>query len=365
MPNTKAAILKPLTFQPNTSNPLLVTSVGDLQKLKTVIDRGADSVLCRVSNLTKYETAPTFSYDHLAKGITYAHSKKREVFVIIDAIVHNTDIHDIRRHVKTLATLQPDACVVPRVAPFLLVKRTAPLIPLYIAEQAHVNNWVTAKFWRDFGAQHIMLANELTFDEVREIRAKVSDVQMGIYVQGALYESFAHSLFMSSQTEHGMSEDLKKTLDSKDHMVKEDYYGTRMLATRDVCLLRFMDEIYDAGLNTVAIDNPERDAVYLATATQGYRQVINFLIKSGSNLNSQRKFQRKQQLVRLANKITARLQQRTDREFTFGFMFRRSDYSLIAPSSSQTTPSQTKSLSQKQRTRLVKTKAKSRSKAIF
>ena len=155
--------------------PEILAPAGNLDKLKTAIDFGADAVYLGGSKLNLRAFADNFTNEEIEEGVKYAHDRGRKVYVTLNVIPHNEDFEGLSEYVKELYKLKVDAVLVSDPGILAVCKEAAPELEIHLSTQANNVNWRSAKFWHDLGVKRIVLARELSLKEIREIREKLPE----------------------------------------------------------------------------------------------------------------------------------------------------------------------------------------------
>ena len=151
--------------------PELLVPAGSLSRLKTAILYGADVVYCGTPAMS-LRAKSKFTLEEVLEGIEFAHSRGKKVYLTVNLFAHNKDIEKLPEYVKVLRQTKPDGVIVADAAVFMYLREHAPELNLHVSTQSNVTSWLGVKFWEDLGAKMCVMARELSFDELREIRAK-------------------------------------------------------------------------------------------------------------------------------------------------------------------------------------------------
>src|SRR4030066_2191065 len=154
--------------------PELLAPAGDPEKLKIALHYGADAVYLGLSEFSLRAKADNFTPDGLAEAIRLIHDKGKKVYVTINIFPHNRDIALINEHLTLLKEVSPDGIILSDVGMFAMVSNTLAEIPIHISTQANITNYKSAGFWERLGAKRLVLSRELTIEEIKDIREKVS-----------------------------------------------------------------------------------------------------------------------------------------------------------------------------------------------
>ena len=158
---------------------------GSLAKLKTAVLYGADAIYLGTPDMS-LRTKSEFSLEQIREGIEFAHAHAKRVYLTLNLFSHNKDIPKLEEYVDTIRDLSPDGVIIADPGVFQYVKDHAPDVPLHISTQSNVCSWLSVKFWQDMGAELCVLAREVSFEELTEIREKCPDIKLETFVHGAM-----------------------------------------------------------------------------------------------------------------------------------------------------------------------------------
>ena len=265
----------------------LLAPAGDLEKLKTAIDYGADAVYLGGEAFGLRKASKNFSIEKIKEGVAYAHERGKKVHVTLNIIPHDKDFEGLEDYVRALEDAGVDAVIVADPGMFTRVKK-ASSIPIHMSTQGSLTNSDTVRFWRDLGAERVVLARELTLDEIRGIHKDVVDVEIETFVHGAMCMSYSGRCLMSNyMTGRDANQgDCAQPCRYKYHLVEEnrpgEYFpidsteeGSFILNSKDLCMIEHMDELIGAGIRSLKIEGRVKSAYYLATVIRAYRMAID------------------------------------------------------------------------------------------
>ena len=186
----------------------LLAPAGNLEKLKTVLRYGADAAYLGGKAFNLRAGSANFSMESLREGVAYAHSLGKRVYVTLNIIAHNRDVKALPNFVKFLEEAKVDAVIVADIGIMAIVRENSNL-PIHVSTQASTANWMTAKAFKDMGAKRVVLARELSLDEIKAIKDKVPDLELEVFVHGAMCMTYSGRCTMSSymterDSNHGM-----------------------------------------------------------------------------------------------------------------------------------------------------------------
>ncbi|WP_027340178.1 peptidase U32 family protein [Halonatronum saccharophilum] len=267
--------------------PELLAPAGDLDKLKIAILYGADAVYLAGESYGLREKAGNFTKEEMKEGLEFAHKRGVKVYVTINIIPHNEDLEGLDEYIKNLEELGVDAIIVADLGIFSIVKEVAPNLEVHISTQANNVNWRTAKFWKSQGAQRVILARELSFAEMREIRDKV-DISLEAFVHGAMCISYSGRCLLSNYM-NGRDANrgacahscrwnytlMEEQRSGEYYPVYEDERGTYVFNSKDLCMIEYIPELIDLGLDSLKIEGRMKSLHYVATVINIYRRALD------------------------------------------------------------------------------------------
>lgn len=265
----------------------LLAPAGDLEKLKTAIDYGADAVYLGGEAFGLRKASKNFSIEKIKEGVAYAHARGRKVHVTLNIIPHDKDFDGLDEYLHALEEAKVDAVIVADPGIFMRVKK-ASSIPVHMSTQGSLTNSETVRFWRDLSAERVVLARELTLDEIRAIEKDVDGVEIETFVHGAMCMSYSGRCLMSNyMTGRDANQgDCAQPCRYKYHLVEEnrpgEYFpiesteeGSFILNSKDLCMIEHIDELIEAGIRSLKIEGRVKSAYYLATVIRAYRMAID------------------------------------------------------------------------------------------
>lgn len=267
--------------------PELLAPAGNYEKLTTVLHYGADAVYMGLSDFSLRAKADNFTPEELEDAAGFIHQQGRKFYITVNIFPHNRDISLIKKHLSFLKKLAPDGMIVSDIGVFEMVSEIAPALPIHISTQANITNYKAARFWERLGAERLVLSRELTIEEIKDIRDKVS-IELECFVHGAICISYSGRCYISSflanrsanRGECANSCRWNYTLMEEKRPgeyapVYEDDTGTFLLSSRDLCMIEHLDKLADAGINSFKIEGRIKGINYAAGVVKTYREAID------------------------------------------------------------------------------------------
>ena len=267
----------------------LLSPAGDMEKLKTALYFGADAVYVAGKSFGLRAYAGNFDSNELKEATRLSHEKHKKLYVTVNIIAHNQDFAGLKEYLEFLQEIKVDGVIVADLGVASFVKKYAPSLELHISTQANVINKYSALLMAELGAKRIVLARELSLDEIKEIRAALpKEVELECFVHGAMCISYSGRCLLSNylngrdsnkgacvqacRWEYSITEKSRK---GQHYEIQEDDRGTYILNSKDLCMINHIQELVDAGVNSLKIEGRMKSPYYVATVTNAYRRKID------------------------------------------------------------------------------------------
>ena len=267
----------------------LLAPAGDLNKLKTAINYGADAVYLGGESFGLRKASKNFTMEEIAEGVKYAHERGKKVHVTLNIIPHDKDIKGVEDYVRQLYNIGVDALIVADPGMFMKVREAEPRMNIHVSTQGSVTNSSTVEFWAKMGAERVVLARELSLEEIKEIIKEVGDkVQIETFAHGAMCMSYSGRCLLSNYMtgRDANMGDCAQPCRYKYYLVEEkrpgEYFpieehaeGTFIMNSKDLCMLQNVDQLIEAGISSLKIEGRVKSEYYLATVIRAYRMAID------------------------------------------------------------------------------------------
>ncbi|MFU0801191.1 MAG: U32 family peptidase [Xylanivirga thermophila] len=271
--------------------PELLAPAGNLEKLKMAILYGADAVYIGGKQFGLRAFADNLTLDEIKEGLDFAHARNKKVYITMNIFAHNEDFAGMEDYVRALANMGVDAIILSDPGIFSLVKSVAPNMDIHLSTQANTTNWRSILFWYKQGVSRVILARELSIDEIRHIRQNTpNDLELEAFVHGAMCISYSGRCLLSNYLTGRDSNRGKcaHTCRWKYHLMEEsrpgEYFpiieddrGAYILNSKDLCMIEYLPLLMDAGLNSLKIEGRMKSSYYVATVVQAYRREIDLI----------------------------------------------------------------------------------------
>lgn len=302
----------------------LLAPAGDLNKLKTAIDYGADAVYLGGESFGLRKASKNFSDEDIAEGIKYAHERGKKVHVTLNIIPHEKDIDGIEEYAKKLESIGIDAVIISDPGMFMRVHEAAPNLDIHISTQGSVTNASTVKFWAKMGAKRSVLARELSLDEISEMVKQCKDeIEIETFAHGAMCISYSGRCLLSNYMtgRDANMGDCSQACRYKYYLVEEkrpgEYFpieehddGTFIMNSKDLCMIEHIDKLIESGIASLKIEGRVKSEYYLATVIRSYRMAIDQYYADPEN-------------YRFDESLLEEIKKVSHRDFTTGFFFGR------------------------------------------
>ncbi len=275
----------------------LLAPAGDLEKLKMAIIYGADAVYLGGEAFGLRKASKNFSLEQIEEGVKFAHIRGKKVYVTLNIVPHNKDMEGLEEYVASLYNINVDAVIVSDPGMFMVIKRTVPNMEIHISTQASVTNYETIMFWYNLGARRIVLARELSFDEIKEITSKIpKDLDIEAFVHGAMCMSYSGRCLISNYMtgRDANMGDCAQPCRYKYAVVEEkrpgEYFpieeheeGTFLFNSKDLCMIEYIPELINSGIFSFKIEGRVKSSYYVATVIRSYRMAIDDYYRDPEN----------------------------------------------------------------------------------
>jgi putative protease len=275
--------------------PELVLPAGNLEKLKIAILFGADAVYLGGKDFSLRAYAGNLSLDEMSEGIDFAHERMKKTYIGVNIFAHNQDLRKIPDFLEKLKELQVDGLIISDPGILRLAKKYAPGIPVTISTQANTSNYEAAAFYRDLGAQRIVLARELTLDEMEEIKRKV-EIELEVFIHGAMCVSYSGRCLLSHYMTGRSANSgacahpcryryalMEEKRPGEYYSIEEDERGSYILNSCDLCLLEYIPRLMDMEIEAFKVEGRMKSPLYVASTASIYRKAIDcYYIKKES-----------------------------------------------------------------------------------
>ncbi|PKM53539.1 MAG: peptidase U32, partial [Firmicutes bacterium HGW-Firmicutes-5] len=309
------------------NKPELLIPAGSLENLYIAVAYGADAVYIGGEAFGLRSKAKNFDQQKMIQGITYAHEHGVKVYVTANIIAHNEDIDQARAYFKELLEIQPDGVIIADPGMLMVAKEVMPDMEFHLSTQANNTNYATMQFWHQQGVKRVVVARELSLEEITTAKQKVPDtLDFEAFVHGAMCISYSGRCLLSNYmsgrdankgacthpcrwTYHLVEE----TRPGEYMPVYENERGTYIYNSKDLCLISHIDQLVASGIDSFKIEGRMKTALYVATVTKTWREAIDDYFSDPDVYASKLAY------------YEAEVRKCTHRQFTTGFYFGKPD----------------------------------------
>jgi len=311
----------------------LLAPAGDLDRMRTAFDYGADAIYAGQPRYSLRARNNDFSIENIAIGINEAHARGKKFFVASNISPHNAKVKTYMADMAPIIAMQPDALIMSDPGLILMVREKWPEMPVHLSVQANTVNFATVKFWQAMGLKRVILSRELSLDEIEEIRQLCPEMELEVFVHGALCIAYSGRCLLSGYFNHrdpnqgtctnscrwdykvhDATEDAAGVIrlnefDFKAEMEKsslsacgslprhpladnvylieekgrpgellpiiEDEYGTYIMNSKDLRAIEHVGRLVKMGVNSLKIEGRTKSRYYVARTCQNYRKAID------------------------------------------------------------------------------------------
>ena len=267
----------------------LLAPAGDMERLEMAVAYGADAVYLAGTAFGMRSFAGNFTPEELKRAVDLCHKKGVRVHVTCNTMPRNDEVARLPEWLTYLDQVGVDAVILADVGVMALAGKYAPHVQRHISTQASIDNYETARAWHDLGADRVILARELSLDEIREIRAKTPpELELEAFAHGAMCVSYSGRCLLSNymtgrdsnrgacaqpcRYQYALMEEKRP---GEYFPVYEDEKGTYIMNSRDMCTIDHVAQLIDAGLDSLKLEGRAKSAYYAAIVTGAYRHAID------------------------------------------------------------------------------------------
>jgi putative protease len=302
-------------------SPELLAPAGTLKKLRFALAYGADAVYAGQPRYSLRVRENDFKLEQLAEGIAYTRQLGKRFYLASNIAPHNAKVNTYLRDLEPVVKLGPDALIMSDPGLIMMVRERWPDLPIHLSVQANAVNWATVRFWQTQGIERVILSRELSLDEIEEIRQRVPEMELEVFVHGALCMAYSGRCLLSGYINRRdpnqgsctnacrwsykvepaetditgdiiASEPEPPTLGSGQSQVGvfliedpnrpgegmpawEDEHGTYIMNSKDLRAVQHVERLTKMGIHSLKIEGRTKSHYYVARATQVYRRAID------------------------------------------------------------------------------------------
>ena len=304
--------------------PELLAPAGDLERLRYAVNYGADAVYCGLPEFGMRSAPANFTPEQLAEGVIYAHARGRKVYLTMNTLPTNEEADRLPEAIRAAAAAGVDAFIVADLGVLDACKTYAPQIDVHLSTQVGITNYAAATAAYKMGAKRVVLARELSLQDIAIIRDKTPpELELEAFVHGAMCVSVSGRCLLSTyltgrDSNRGQCAQPcrwkyylhEENLPGSMYEIGEGKDGTYILNANDLCTAPFLDLICKAGVDSLKIEGRAKTFYYVASVTAAYRQALDRYLADPMNDNFE-----------LAPQTLDELTRTSHRHYSPGFFF--------------------------------------------
>lgn len=275
----------------------LLMPAGNIEKLEYAIRYGADAVYLGVVDfsLRAMRKGELITLDNIKDAIAKAHELNAKAYLTLNIFAFNNDIRQLEECIDIFNDARPDAVILSDFGVFNLVRKRMPDVDIHISTQTNTLNYESVKFWLDLGASRVILARELAIKDIAEIRRQVPDIELESFVHGAQCVSFSGRCLLSDyfskgerKANHGNCSQpcrwsyklVESTRPGEYYEINQDERGSHILSPKDLCLVKHLKEMMDAGVDSFKVEGRTKSLYYVSAVAKTYRAAIDAVLSN-------------------------------------------------------------------------------------
>ncbi|MBP3431268.1 MAG: U32 family peptidase [Clostridia bacterium] len=268
----------------------LLAPAGNLEKFKAALHFGADAVYLAGGHYGLRAFAGNFTEEEMSEAVKMAHEQGVKVFVTLNIIARDKDFENLAGYLKFLKKIGVDAVIVADIGMLQFIRQNQPDLDVHVSTQANIINSYSAKLMVELGAKRLILARELSIDEIAEIRKNIpKEIEIEVFVHGAMCMAYSGRCLLSNYLTGRDSNRgecvqacrwkyLVREVSREDELeVQEDEKGSYIFNSKDLNMLEHLDELQKIGVDSIKIEGRMKSAYYVATVVNAYRQALDML----------------------------------------------------------------------------------------
>lgn len=277
--------------------PELLMPAGNVEKLKYAIKYGADAVYLGVVDfsLRAMRKGELITLENLKTAISTAQQMGAKAYLTLNIFGFNSDIKALESSMDIIADSNPDALIISDVGIMRLAKKYMSNTDIHVSTQANILNYEAVRFWQDMGATRAILARELPIKDVAEIKQRVPEMELECFIHGAQCVSFSGRCLLSDYMTNGERKAnsgncsqpcrwsyklVEETRPGQYYEIEENEKGTHILSTKDLCLVKHLKDMIDAGIDSFKVEGRTKSLYYVSAVAKAYREAIDTVLKN-------------------------------------------------------------------------------------
>lgn len=306
----------------------ILAPAGNLEKLEIAYLYGADAAYIGGKDFSLRSKAGNFSLEEIGRAKEISLKLNKKLYIALNIFPHNMDIEGIISYLKELEKIKVDAIIISDTGVIDLAKEYAPDIPIHLSTQSNTLNWPSCNFWHKQGIERVVLGREVSLKEIKEISEK-SPVTLEAFIHGAMCMAYSGrcmlSMYMTGESANSGSCThpcrweyyvVEKQRIDEPMSIEEDERGIYIFNSKDLCMLPYLKDFIDSGIESLKIEGRMKSIHYIATVTKAYRKAVDTILK-GEDFN------------RIIPQLMAELNGIGERDYTTGFYLEERDAGMM------------------------------------
>ena len=273
-------------------NVELLMPAGNLEKLEYAVRYGANAVYLGVVDfsLRAMRKGEIITLENLKSAVELAHKLGAKAYLTLNIFAFNSDIKHLEECMDIIKDAKPDAILVSDFGILRLIKKYMPDVDIHISTQTNILNYECVKFWQDMGASRVVLARELSIPEIAEIKKQVPDMEVECFIHGSQCVSFSGRCLLSDYFTNGERKAnsgncsqpcrwsyklVEETRPGQYYEINQDDRGSHILSPKDLCLVKHLKEMIDAGVDSFKVEGRTKSLYYVSAVAKTYRAAID------------------------------------------------------------------------------------------
>ncbi len=265
----------------------LLAPAGNFDKLATAVHFGADAVYFAGKMYGLRAFAGNFDDDEIVKAMKFLHERGKKGYITLNIVAKNSDFQQIDKFLQLLVDAKVDGVIVSDVGMIYYLRKNFPQLNVHVSTQANVNNIYSAKFFADMGVTRIVLARELNLNQIKEIASSLKGkVEIEAFVHGAMCISYSGRCLLSNYMTGRDSNrgacvqacrwnyTIREVNKTEEYPIEEDQRGTYILNSKDLCMIKHLKELEEAGICSLKIEGRMKSDYYVASVVNAYRRAL-------------------------------------------------------------------------------------------
>lgn len=275
----------------------ILSPVGDMERLYAALDYGADAVYLGGTMFGMRSQSAKFDPETLKTAAEEVHKRGKRLYLTCNTLPRNHEIPMLEGFVKDAYAAGADALITTDIGVFTMINKFVPDMEIHVSTQAGIVNYASARQFYEMGAKRVVLARELSLDEIAEIRAKTPmDLEIEAFVHGAMCMSFSGRCLISQYlTDRDANRGecaqpcrwgyylMEEKRPNEFFPIFEDEKGSYILNAKDLCMIDHIDDLAKAGVDSFKIEGRAKSTYYVAVVTNAYRMAMDIFKKDPAN----------------------------------------------------------------------------------